>query len=570
MAHDVFISYANEDQRVADAVCEALEAGGIRCWYAPRDIPYLVDYEEAIIDGISQSKLMLLILSEHANNSPHVKREVQNACREEPQIPVLPFQIADVPLSKSFRYYLGSVHWLVASTPPQEAHLQRLVDYVQRRLPQPERDGDSGTQSDQPAQTEIIKKDEEEALQHAEEALRLAEEVERRRIEEEERLAAEREAERKAEEERQRTEAEENRRAEEEETQRRLAAEVAAQRAAEDRQLEEEEERRRFQAEQAARQQAEEERVRAEVESRERAEQEAERLRVEAEQEAERGRLEEEKQAPAEEETLHRAEAARQAEEAGRQRGPEQALRVSHEEEQTTPPDLPAVTTTPISRPTVSLYDGHATAVAGATPLHQSKNKRTMMLVIIGSAVIITAIALIWIRQASQSEQGSVNNNSAPLTANPASLPVQTAQSPTGKAEEGIATVTPQPSSGKEESKRKEENVASNPAVQPPENKNASQPTPTTVKKKDQALYRASRAKSYLVNNRGVDSSRIIIRVKGNGEGEAFKTELLVGGRLFDSYGNVAWGDEQARLDNFVVTLMQDPGATGSIIVTGR
>jgi tetratricopeptide (TPR) repeat protein len=184
MAHDVFISYAKEDERVADAICEALEKGGVRCWYAPRDVPYLVDYEEAIIDGISQSKLMLLVLSAHANNSAHVKREVQNACREEPQVPVLPFQIEDVPLSKSFRYYIGSVQWLVASNPPLEAHLQKLVNYVQARLPQLEQDEDSGRQRSQPVQAEIIepetvKKDEEEAARLAEEALRLAEEAER-------------------------------------------------------------------------------------------------------------------------------------------------------------------------------------------------------------------------------------------------------------------------------------------------------------------------------------------------------------------------------------------------------
>lgn len=136
MAHQVFISYANEDKLIADAVCKALEEGGVQCWYAPRDVPYAVDYEEAIVDAIAESKLMLLVLSSHSNDSKHVKREVQNASREEPQVPVLPFQIEDVALNKSLKYYIGSVHWLSALTPPLEDHLEKLVGYVQQRLPQ--------------------------------------------------------------------------------------------------------------------------------------------------------------------------------------------------------------------------------------------------------------------------------------------------------------------------------------------------------------------------------------------------------------------------------------------------
>ncbi|HKY29413.1 MAG TPA: toll/interleukin-1 receptor domain-containing protein, partial [Pyrinomonadaceae bacterium] len=143
MAHQVFISYAIEDKSIADAVCKALEQGGVKCWYAPRDVPYAVDYEEAIVDAIAESKLMLLVLSLHSNDSKHVKREVQNASREEPQVPVLPFQIEDVALNKSLKYYIGSVHWLSALTPPLEDHLEKLVGYVQQRLPEASHDSEA-------------------------------------------------------------------------------------------------------------------------------------------------------------------------------------------------------------------------------------------------------------------------------------------------------------------------------------------------------------------------------------------------------------------------------------------
>lgn len=38
-ARDAFISYANQDTAVADALCAHLERRGVSCWIAPRDVP---------------------------------------------------------------------------------------------------------------------------------------------------------------------------------------------------------------------------------------------------------------------------------------------------------------------------------------------------------------------------------------------------------------------------------------------------------------------------------------------------------------------------------------------------
>lgn len=130
MAHDVFISYSTEDRQVADKVCAALEAGGIKCWIAPRDVPYGADYEESIVDAITSCRLLVLVLSSHSNASPHVKREIQNACAGEASKPVIPLRIEDIEYNKALRYYLGSAQWLDASTPPLEQHLGRLVEHV--------------------------------------------------------------------------------------------------------------------------------------------------------------------------------------------------------------------------------------------------------------------------------------------------------------------------------------------------------------------------------------------------------------------------------------------------------
>jgi hypothetical protein len=125
---DVFVSYPHQDKGTADAVCAKLEAEGIRCWIAPRDIAPSKEWAEAIVDAIDKCRVMVLIFSAHANRSKQVHREVQQAFDGEK--PVVPFRIEDVQLEKALRYYVGPVHWLDALTPPLEQHLKGLTASV--------------------------------------------------------------------------------------------------------------------------------------------------------------------------------------------------------------------------------------------------------------------------------------------------------------------------------------------------------------------------------------------------------------------------------------------------------
>ena len=133
MAFDVFISYASKDKIVADAVCARLEASGIRCWIAPRDIVAGTSYGEAIIDAIHGAKVMVLVFSSSANASGHIPKEVERAVSN--GVAVLPFRIEDVAPGKSLDYFIGSVHWLDAMTPPMEKHLDDLAATVHKLLP---------------------------------------------------------------------------------------------------------------------------------------------------------------------------------------------------------------------------------------------------------------------------------------------------------------------------------------------------------------------------------------------------------------------------------------------------
>jgi TIR domain len=76
---DVFISYASPDSAVADAACESLERAGVTCWIAPRDVTPGAFYADEIVHAIDAAKAIVLILSQHAAESPHVLREIERA-----------------------------------------------------------------------------------------------------------------------------------------------------------------------------------------------------------------------------------------------------------------------------------------------------------------------------------------------------------------------------------------------------------------------------------------------------------------------------------------------------------
>jgi hypothetical protein len=132
MAHDVYISYSHVDKAAADAACATLERAGIRCWIAPRDITPGDEWSAAIIKAIDQCRAMVLIFSQNANNSRQIRREVERAITV--GIPLVPVRIEDVVPTESLAYFMGTVHWLDAMTPPFENHLVKLADSLKGLL----------------------------------------------------------------------------------------------------------------------------------------------------------------------------------------------------------------------------------------------------------------------------------------------------------------------------------------------------------------------------------------------------------------------------------------------------
>ncbi len=152
VAHDAFISYSTHDKAVADAACALLESRGIRCWIAPRDVTPGMDWGSEIIDAINGARVMVLVYSASANESGQIRREVERGVHK--GIPIVPFRIEDVPMSKSLEYFISAQHWLDALTPPLEQHLDYLARTVTLLLSRPLMPGeasDDRTETDTPA-----------------------------------------------------------------------------------------------------------------------------------------------------------------------------------------------------------------------------------------------------------------------------------------------------------------------------------------------------------------------------------------------------------------------------------
>jgi hypothetical protein len=71
---------------------------------------------------------MVLIFSSKANESKQVHREVNQAFSKGKA--VVPLRIEDIQPADELAYYLDTVHWLDAITPPLERNLGQLVTTV--------------------------------------------------------------------------------------------------------------------------------------------------------------------------------------------------------------------------------------------------------------------------------------------------------------------------------------------------------------------------------------------------------------------------------------------------------
>ena len=107
-----------------------LEARGINCWIAPRNVPPGAKYGETIVHAIEDASAMILIFSAHSNSSEQVMNEVERAVSKKKRI--FPLKINDINPSTELEYFISRRHWLDASTESLEACTEQLAAAIRQ------------------------------------------------------------------------------------------------------------------------------------------------------------------------------------------------------------------------------------------------------------------------------------------------------------------------------------------------------------------------------------------------------------------------------------------------------
>ena len=161
MNHIVFISYHHDSSvELVKHIVQALESHGIKCWYAPRDVTS--KYAGDIVRAIEECKIFLLIMNQYSSRSEHVLNEIDcafNRLHHKENIRLLPLRTDKENLSDDVKYYLGRIHSLDASDPPEEERISTLVSRIAYWLQEEEEGEESSDQgkSSTRAQTGAIR-----------------------------------------------------------------------------------------------------------------------------------------------------------------------------------------------------------------------------------------------------------------------------------------------------------------------------------------------------------------------------------------------------------------------------
>ena len=125
MAGHVFISHGSENSDEANALCAFIEARGVKCWIAPRDVRPGIDYSVELQSAIEEAAAFVVLVTEMANKSPYVRAETEMAfsCHK----PIFPVRQADIKPAAGLALFLKIRHWTDAFGAKRDAAMDRLA-----------------------------------------------------------------------------------------------------------------------------------------------------------------------------------------------------------------------------------------------------------------------------------------------------------------------------------------------------------------------------------------------------------------------------------------------------------
>lgn len=90
--YDIFISYSHHDSKLANSLYSKLNATGLRCFLAEKDIAVAYRWENSIRDALRASQQILLIITPNSKGSSWVVAEAGAAwALDKPLIPAVAY-----------------------------------------------------------------------------------------------------------------------------------------------------------------------------------------------------------------------------------------------------------------------------------------------------------------------------------------------------------------------------------------------------------------------------------------------------------------------------------------------
>ena len=124
MNEEVFISHASPDATAAGEVRDLLRELGYATWIAPDDLVGASSWAEQILAAVGRCRALVVLVSDVANRSDHVAREVSIAVEAGKQI--VPLRLAAVEPDGSLRYLLHLSQWVNVFPAPVATHADKV------------------------------------------------------------------------------------------------------------------------------------------------------------------------------------------------------------------------------------------------------------------------------------------------------------------------------------------------------------------------------------------------------------------------------------------------------------
>lgn len=127
----VFISYSQKNKSDAEAIRNIVEKNDVNCWMDQYDIPVGSKYAHVINDAIEECSCFVLLLTEEAQESEFVEKELERAVTyRKPIIPLVLKQ--ELILNSGFKFFLGNTQMrMILQTTEQSIEWDNILKEIQ-------------------------------------------------------------------------------------------------------------------------------------------------------------------------------------------------------------------------------------------------------------------------------------------------------------------------------------------------------------------------------------------------------------------------------------------------------